>query len=100
MSTQLGRVLRQIRQDRGLTQREVANLAGIDRPTIYLIETGQRTNVEIATLQQFVQRMQLRKREIEQLGLALLAPHGMDRIRRPRAVIAKRGHEDKEYGTR
>jgi transcriptional regulator with XRE-family HTH domain len=38
-----GKVLRQIREEKGLTQEKIAELANVDRTYIYRLETGQRS---------------------------------------------------------
>lgn len=39
----LGKVIRQIREEKGVTQESLAELAEVDRTYIYRIETGKRT---------------------------------------------------------
>lgn len=38
-----GKVLRQIREDKGITQEKLAELADVDRTYIYRLETGKRS---------------------------------------------------------
>ena len=38
-----GKVLRQVRTEKGLTQEKVAELANVDRTYIYRLETGKRS---------------------------------------------------------
>lgn len=38
-----GKVLRQLREEKGLTQEKLAELAEIDRTYIYRLETGKRS---------------------------------------------------------
>jgi transcriptional regulator with XRE-family HTH domain len=38
-----GKVLRQIREEKGMTQEKLAELADIDRTYIYRLETGKRS---------------------------------------------------------
>lgn len=38
-----GKVLRQVREEKGLTQEKLAELADVDRTYIYRLETGKRS---------------------------------------------------------
>ena len=43
VKAKFGKVVREIRQERGLTQEKLAELAEVDRTYVYRIETGKRS---------------------------------------------------------
>ena len=75
MTTLLGRTLRTIRRDRGMTITDVANVTGIDRSVISRLESGDRTRLALSTLRQYVERMDLKETEVVRLGVAAIRPH-------------------------
>ena len=46
-SGQLGHAIRQMRRQRGLTQQQLAKLAGIRQPTVSDIENGKRSFTDV-----------------------------------------------------
>lgn len=75
MTTLLGRTLRTIRRDRGMTITEVSRLTGIDRSVISRLESGDRTRLALSTLRQYAARMELKDTELVRLGVAAIRPH-------------------------
>jgi transcriptional regulator with XRE-family HTH domain len=50
-------MVKELRATRGLSQRELAKLAGITNPYITLIETGQRKNPSLAVLKKLAKAL-------------------------------------------
>jgi transcriptional regulator with XRE-family HTH domain len=53
----LSTMVKELRATRGLSQRELAKLAGITNPYITLIETGQRKNPSLAVLKKLAKAL-------------------------------------------
>lgn len=60
----IGRVLKQIRQTRGLTQVELARRTGIDHRTITAIETGRILNPSLFNLKRLTQSLGITLKEL------------------------------------
>jgi transcriptional regulator with XRE-family HTH domain len=52
-----GTIVKTLRTQRGMSQRELANLAGITDPYITLLETNQRTNPSLTVLKQIAKAL-------------------------------------------
>ena len=50
MLSELGETIRRLRRETGLTQEEVAEKAGISRPTLSRLEQGRFANVSVRAL--------------------------------------------------
>lgn len=50
-------MLKELRATRGMSQRDLANLAGITNPYITLLETGQRKNPSLAVLKRLAKAL-------------------------------------------
>ena len=48
--TRIGQKLREYRKQKGLTQKELAEAAGVSKPTVTKIETGASSNLTVSTL--------------------------------------------------
>ena len=88
MTTLLGRTLRTIRHDRGMTIMGVSDVTGIDRGLLSKLESGRRMTAELATLRQYVERMDLKETEVVRLGVAAIRPH-----ERNGNTVRTNGHE-------
>jgi transcriptional regulator with XRE-family HTH domain len=79
----LGRRIRQFRESRGLSQETLAKLVGVSRPTLSLIETGER---------------KVSADEIRRLGdiFNISVDAFFDETKEPRVVIAEAGAEYKK----
>lgn len=75
MTTRLGRTLRDIREEREMSQTQVSNVTGICRTIISRWESGRRDTPALATLRQYVERMDLKDTELVRLGVAAIQPH-------------------------
>lgn len=63
----LGFLLRNLREDRGLSLREVAQLADIDHAYVYRLETGDKESPSGEVLSKLVRALKPPKREAEML---------------------------------
>jgi len=59
----LGENIKKIREEKGLSQEELANIAGFDRTYISLIERGKR-NLSLLNLCRFAKALDLRPHEL------------------------------------
>ena len=59
MSQSVARRLKHIRQQKGLTQRELAARVGITQPYIVMLETGTRTNPSLQLLQRLAKALRV-----------------------------------------
>lgn len=64
MSTDLGERLRSVRKRRGLTQRELADTAGVSLSLVRKIEQGERADVRLATLRKLAIGLRVRTTEL------------------------------------
>jgi len=55
----LGTILKKIREERGLSQRQLAKEADVDRSLISQIESGHLESVTVRTLQKLAQRLEV-----------------------------------------
>jgi transcriptional regulator with XRE-family HTH domain len=53
----LGTIVKDLRIQRGLSQRELAKIAGVSDPYITLLETNQRTNPSLTVLRQLAKAL-------------------------------------------
>lgn len=72
-----GEVLRRLRVRAGLTQDELAENSGVSERTIRRLETGNRTNPRMTTVQELAKALPLRPEELEQLFRAAV-PRNLD----------------------
>ncbi|MEV6998906.1 helix-turn-helix domain-containing protein [Streptomyces sp. NPDC093982] len=72
-----GEVLRRLRVRAGLTQDELAENSGVSERTIRRLETGNRTNPRMTTVQELARALPLRPEELEQLFRAAV-PGNLD----------------------
>jgi transcriptional regulator with XRE-family HTH domain len=63
--TALGFLLRNLREERGLSLRELAQLAGIDHAYIYRLETGAKESPSDEILSKLIRALKAPKREAE-----------------------------------
>ena len=59
MPQSVARRLKYIRQQKGLTQRELAARVGITQPYIVMLETGKRTNPSLQLLQRLARALRV-----------------------------------------
>ena len=59
MPQSVARRLKHIRQQKGLTQRELADRVGITQPYIVMLETGKRTNPSLQLLQRLARALRV-----------------------------------------
>jgi transcriptional regulator with XRE-family HTH domain len=59
----VGRAIRTLREARGLTQEQLADLAGVHRTYVGSVERGER-NVTVETLLRFAQALEVRPSDI------------------------------------
>jgi transcriptional regulator with XRE-family HTH domain len=59
----VGRAIRALREARGLTQEQLADLAGVHRTYVGSVERGER-NVTVETLSRFAEALEVRPSEI------------------------------------
>lgn len=96
MLVSLGRTLRTIREDREMTQAEVANLIGISQVTLCRLETGHQGSIALATLRRFADRLELKDHEKARLGIAAFSPHATTGRTSSGAVVFRRAaHAEK-----
>lgn len=76
-SEAFGEVLRRLRVRAGLTQDELAENSGVSERTIRRLETGNRTNPRMTTVQELARALPLRPEELEQLFRAAV-PRNLD----------------------
>jgi HTH-type transcriptional regulator, competence development regulator len=65
--TGLGYLLRNLREERGLSYREAAQLAGIDHAYLYRLETGAKESPSEEVLSKLIRALKAPKREAEML---------------------------------
>src|ERR1700686_3875399 len=70
----LGLLLQRLREERGLSLRELAQLADIDHAYIYRLETGDKESPSEEALSKLVRALKVGKREADMLRY--LAEHG------------------------
>lgn len=63
----LGLLLRNLREERGLTLRELAQLAGMDHAYIYRLETGVKESPSQEALSKLIRALKPAKREADML---------------------------------
>jgi HTH-type transcriptional regulator, competence development regulator len=63
----LGLLLQKLREDRGLSLRELAQLADIDHAYIYRLETGDKESPSEETLSKLIRALKAGKREADML---------------------------------
>jgi transcriptional regulator with XRE-family HTH domain len=66
--------LKEHRKRRGLTQEELAKIAGVGRATIAAIETGKRRRVRLATVQRLARALKVRPHELGSRRVSRDAP--------------------------
>ena len=62
-ATAVGRAIRRLREERGLSQEALADLAGVHRTYVGGVERGER-NVTVETLRRFADALEVRPSEI------------------------------------
>ena len=82
----LGFLLRKMREERGLSLRELARLADIDHAYIYRLETGDKESPSDDLLAKLIRALKAGKREAEMLRF--LAAHGQTRAELVAHVMA------------
>jgi transcriptional regulator with XRE-family HTH domain len=65
--TALGFLLRNLREERGLSLREAAQLAGIDHAYVYRLETGAKESPSEEVLSKLIRALKAPRREAEML---------------------------------
>lgn len=65
--TALGLLLQQLREERGLSLRELAQLASVDHAYIYRLESGDKESPSDAVLAKLVRALKVGKREADML---------------------------------
>ncbi|MBZ5614708.1 MAG: helix-turn-helix domain-containing protein [Acidobacteriia bacterium] len=70
-----GVLLQRLREQRGLSLRELAQLAGIDHAYIYRLETGDKESPSEEVLTKLVRALKAGKREAEMLRYLAAHPH-------------------------
>jgi transcriptional regulator with XRE-family HTH domain len=75
--TALGFLLRRLREERGLSLRELGQLAGVDHAYIHRLETGDKESPSDEVLTKLIRALKAGKREAEMLRY--LAAHGETR---------------------
>jgi transcriptional regulator with XRE-family HTH domain len=63
----LGFLLRDLREERGLSLREAAQLAGVDHAYVYRLETGAKESPSEEVLSKLIRSLKAPKREAEML---------------------------------
>jgi HTH-type transcriptional regulator, competence development regulator len=63
----LGFLLRDLREERGLSFRELAQLAGVDHAYVYRLETGDKESPSDEVLSKLIRALKAPKREAEML---------------------------------
>lgn len=53
----MGYKLKEVREEKRMTQEELAEKSGVSRPTIVALETGKTTDVKMSTLQKLASAM-------------------------------------------
>lgn len=56
--------LRRLREERGLSQRGLARVSGLTAQAISLIESGQRPNMKIKTVEKLAEALGIRPAEV------------------------------------
>lgn len=60
----VGYKLKEVREEKRMTQEELAEKSGVSRPTIVALETGKTTDVKMSTLQKLASAMDTTVQEI------------------------------------
>lgn len=60
----MGYKLKEVREEKRMTQEELAEKSGVSRPTIVALETGKTTDVKMSTLQKLASAMDTTVQEI------------------------------------
>src|SRR5690349_9409937 len=79
---ELGKVLRELRTERGLSQRALASRCGLSQPTISRLETGQAEGTRMAWLARLLAGLDTGVRLLPDDRHMLDRNHGFRRVRR------------------
>ena len=77
----LGKVLRELRMERGLSQRALAHRCGLSQPTISRLETGQAEGTRVAWIARLLAGLDMRVRVLPDDRHALDRNRGFRRLR-------------------
>ena len=64
----VGTVLKQIRKDKKLTQNDIAEKIGVERPYISIIERGERINVSFGKIIKYIDALEIGLYEFAKLA--------------------------------
>jgi transcriptional regulator with XRE-family HTH domain len=70
----LGYLLQNLREERGLSYRELAQLAGIDHAYVYRLETGTKESPSDEALSKLTRALKAPRREVEMLRYLVAHP--------------------------
>ena len=65
--TALGALLEHLREERGLSLRELAQLSGVDHAYIYRLESGEKESPSEEVLSKLIKHLKAGKREVDML---------------------------------
>lgn len=72
--TGLGRLLKELREERGLTLREVAQLGDVDHAYVYRLETGAKESPSDEVLAKLIRALKPSKREVVMMKFLAIHP--------------------------